>query len=302
MDKRCKKESTSRKTTAIKCSLNDVCVRKAIKPWINSRGQEAWVLDWSWHQAKGKKGLWRLPFGSTLLIRSRAFSLSTGHNKWSIDSLSLSFPKSLCLPDFARCQKKKTATSQSFWQWRAIKSKHSSWLSSTLSRGSKVVFCLFITSSPPRSVEGRAFYCSCARGDGGAGGSPHFPKRATQILLSSRKSVAFRWAQRWRSRWNCFFVFSEAVCRWWHHPVWHVVVFFPTFQLNLGARPSLFVLWVKAALDYVLSAEGQIGSCSLLQLCISVYWASVRLSTQHYNIILQVQSEATLVILAVGAA
>lgn len=107
MDKRRKKESTSRKTTAIKCSLNDVCVRKAIKPWINSRGQEAWVLDWSWHQAKGKKGLLRLPFGSTLLIRSRAFSLSTGHNKWSIDSLSLSFPKSLCLPDFARCQKKK---------------------------------------------------------------------------------------------------------------------------------------------------------------------------------------------------
>lgn len=135
MDKRRKKESTSRKTTAIKCSLNDVCVRKAIKPWINSRGQEAWVLDWSWHQAKGKKGLWRLPFGSTLLIRSRAFSLSTGHNKWSIDSLSLSFPKSLCLPDFARCQKKKNSYISEFL---------------TVASNQKQTFILIIVHSEPR--------------------------------------------------------------------------------------------------------------------------------------------------------
>lgn len=160
MDKWCKKESTGRETTAIKCTLNDVCVRKAIKLRINSGGQEAWVLNWSWHQAKGKKkGLWRLPSGSTLLICSRAFSLSSGHNKWSIDSLSRS-RSHFVYQTFPAVKKKKkpTATSQSFWQRRAIKSKHSSWLTSTLSHGSTIVFVY----SSRRSVE-PGLSCSCVR-------------------------------------------------------------------------------------------------------------------------------------------
>lgn len=111
-------------TTAIKCTLNDVCVRKAIKPRINSRGQEARVLNWLWHRAGGKKKrkemcLRRLPFGSTLLIRSRAFSLSSGRNKCSTDSLS------------SRPPSQREKKPHSFWQRRAIRGKQPSWWSST---------------------------------------------------------------------------------------------------------------------------------------------------------------------------
>lgn len=40
MDKWCKKESSSRQTTAIKCPLNDARIRKTIKQQIDSGGQE----------------------------------------------------------------------------------------------------------------------------------------------------------------------------------------------------------------------------------------------------------------------
>lgn len=61
----------------------------------------------------------RLPFGSTLLIRSRAFSLSTGRNKCSTDSVS------------SRPPSQREKKPHSFWQQRAIRGKQPSWWSST---------------------------------------------------------------------------------------------------------------------------------------------------------------------------